>query len=368
MKKWTEAITEKQNSLKDSDIILGLSLVNPSLLNFTTDPRNQYLFTDHTFHNLLKHTNIHFSSKVNWNIPNPINDIDISVEKDWSKLKNIRNRTIELLNTHPAIDKVTFNETGMLVNDDTYMHNKSKTYGTNAIFDILFGVDQQLIYQQQYLWDKLIQNWMKLVFAHAKPEQKNVIENFIFDNQIADLTFEEYKKIAANDEYKFLGVYYPQSKKNFKKLSDLLKYLIKDSKNWHHFRAMKTSWQNLKNNILNKIILLPIFKDKIESQHLKNGVLHYLADHFDLKDDSYTNIKTLKKLPTRNQLLKKDVDLAISFWNNKNFDFVYLIKCLEDEKELGSIEIEIGWPSGIPENKLNAKIRLNKLNIENLVK
>ncbi|MFV2014209.1 MAG: hypothetical protein ACC656_02175, partial [Candidatus Heimdallarchaeota archaeon] len=76
MKKWTETINEKKNILKDADVILGLALVNPELLSFLDYPQNRYMFSDHTFHNILKHTNISFANKINWKIPNSVNNID----------------------------------------------------------------------------------------------------------------------------------------------------------------------------------------------------------------------------------------------------------------------------------------------------
>jgi len=86
-----------------------------------------------------------------------------------------------------------------------------------------------------------------------------------------------------------------------------------------------------------------------------------------MRDYEYKSINNLKNIPSRNKLLDKNVNLNVGYWNNEKFDFVYLIKCLNEEnKEIATIEIEIGWPSGIPETSLNTKVKLNNLNIDNI--
>ena len=106
MKRLTNIINENVVNIDDKDVILGLALVNPSLLDFVDHPQNQYLFKDHTFQNMLRQTNIQFSNKLDWQIPNTVNNIDISIEKDWRKLLNIKKRLLQLLNTYPDIKKL----------------------------------------------------------------------------------------------------------------------------------------------------------------------------------------------------------------------------------------------------------------------
>jgi hypothetical protein len=310
-----------------------------------------------------------YGDKLKWEIPNTINNIELDIEKNWNMLKNIKHKSDILRNKYEEIKNVTFTKDGLIINnDDKLFFNDTKKYSSKKIFDTLFGINDTLIYSQEQKLDTLVRYWLKLVFRHASPETKEYIENFIFDNIIHQITFKEYFKISANEDYKYLGVRIKSLDKNFKKLHQLLAVLYKNPAYWIDYNGFKEKWQYIKNSILNKQIILPILNEQVDNAKLKNNVLHFLADHFNIKDDSYTDINTLQQLPSKNQFLNTKVKLVISYWNNEQFDFVYIIKCLTlDDKELGSIEIEIGWPSGTPEYRLSAKAKLHKLNVKNII-
>ncbi len=368
MKKLTDIILEKKR-IDNTDIILGLALVNPNMLDFLNDIKNKYTLNSQVLQQLMKYTVMKYSDKLNWEIPNNINNIDIDIEKSWNMLKKIQQKVNILLNKHEDIKKVTFTKDGLIINNtDNLFYKDKKKYSSRKIFDSIFGINDNLIYAHEDKLNSLIRFWLKLVFKHASPETKGYIEEFIFDNMINEVTFKEYFKITANEEYKYLGLRIKSLDRNFKKLYQLLSVLYKNPAYWIDYNGFKEKWQYVKNEILNKQIILPIMQEKIDTKAIKNNVLHFLADHFNIQDDEYTNINTLEQMPSKNQFLNSKINLSISFWNNDNFDFIYIIKCLTlDNKELGSIEIEIGWPSGTPEQRLSANAKLHKLNIKNII-
>jgi len=368
MKKLTDIILEKKH-IDSTDIILGLTLVNPNLLDFLNDIKNKYVMNSQVLQQMMKYTVMKFGDRLKWEIPNSINSIDIDIEKNWNMLKKIKHKANILLNKYEEIKSVKFTKNGLVINNsDSLFYTDKKKYSSRKIFDSLFGINDSLIYSQENKLDTLIRYWLKLVFRHASPETKGYIEEFIFDNMINEVTFKEYFKITANEDYKYLGLRIKSLDRNFKKLYQMLVVLYKNPAYWNDYKTFKEQWQYIKNEILNKQIILPILNDKIDTKTLKNNVLHYLADHFNVQDEEYTNINTLEQMPTKNQFLNSKINLVISYWNNDNFDFVYIIKCLSlDNKELGSIEIEIGWPSGTPEQRLSAVAKLHKLNLQNII-
>jgi hypothetical protein len=367
MQTLTELIVEKKKRINHWDIILGYAILNSELLDFTTQPRNKYFFSDQNFLTLLKHSNMMLAPKISWKVKNPIDEIKINVEKNWNKLVQIKNKADNIRSSYDSIDKITFSDDEMKINSDSLSNQNKKYHSKTYLMQNFFGLNNSEIYRNEDMWDLLIRHWMKLVFIHATQDATLLIENFIFDNRVQDLTFDEYKDITVSEEYKYLGVYVPKYNKNFKKLVDLMKFLSKDETAWKDYPQMMEKWHKIKNEILNKQILLPLIKSKYEHDTIKNNVLNIIADHIDSKKNEYTNIKNLDKIPSRNNILKNDIDISVGYWNDKDYNFVYILKCNNKKGEIGVLRIEIKWQSPAPSKDLQIKMKIDNLNLQNLI-
>lgn len=367
MQTLSDLIVEKKKSINHWDVILAHAILNPELLDFTLQPRNKYLFSDQNFITLLKHSNMVSASKIKWTVRNPIDEISINVEKNWNKLVQLKRKADQIRSSYDNIDKITFSEDEMKINSDVLSNQNKKYHSKTFLMQNFFGINNSEIYRNEDMWDLLIRHWMKLVFVHATPETTELVENFIFDNRIADITFSEYKDIASSEEYKFLGVHVPKYNKNFKKFVDLMKFLSKDESAWKDYPQMINKWNKTKNEILNKQILLPLIKSKYDNNAIKQNVLGIIADHIDTKKSEYTNIKNLDKIPSRNSILENDIDISIGYWNDQNFNFVYILKCNNAKGDVATLRIEIKWPSVAPSKDLQIKMKIDQLNLENLI-
>ena len=88
-------------------------------------------------------------------------------------------------------------------------------------------LDQQSgkLFTDQYLsrWDKLTQEWFKLIYNNSKKEYKLMIDQFIDATRADSLTYFDYFDIGIqNEKYKYLSQYFRELGKNYKELSNLL--------------------------------------------------------------------------------------------------------------------------------------------------
>ena len=115
------------------------------------------------------------------------------------------------------------------------------------------------LYSDEYMprWNKLTQEWVKLLYENAdKPIQRH-IEKFIDPRRIDTMGYFEYFDIRHQDpKFKHLGEFIEEFDKNILKFSDLLNEVWKHRENcFMDIQRVEKEWYETKIVILNSKIL-----------------------------------------------------------------------------------------------------------------
>ena len=98
----------------------------------------------------------------------------------------------------------------------------NKTQSFNKVIDLMLDQQGDKLFTDMYLerWNKLTQEWFKIVYNSARQEYKLMIDQFIDATRADSLTYYDYFNITIqNPKYKHLGQYFPELGKNYKDLS-----------------------------------------------------------------------------------------------------------------------------------------------------
>ena len=141
------------------------------------------------------------------------------------------------------------------------LSKKSASFNTFA--ENLLGQDLELLYKQEYLpkWDKLTQEWIRILYENANKNIQLHIEKFIDPKRIESIGYFEYFDIRHSDyKYKYLGEFIKDFDKNILKLSDLLTEVWKHRDNcFMDPERVYAEWMEAKIVILLKNIRKPIY-------------------------------------------------------------------------------------------------------------
>jgi hypothetical protein len=343
-------------------------------------------------------------------------DVDFDIEKNWEQLVNARNTARSISDKLIPDNKLNSDFISKIYwigpnkNDDcqedivietndgsqySFYLNKNislqKTASFNTFADDLIPNDIDILYKEDNLrkWDKLTQEWIRIVYENSNKNIQSHIEKFIDTKRIDSIGYFEYFDIRHRDNrFKYLGEYMKEFEKNILKLSDLLNEIWKNRESYFidSERANK-EWYETKITILNSRILENLFttslkKDKLdEIQKLESG----------LKRASGTvKMKLIKTLVNKMNCMERPVYYISNGGNNfiqipsrsffrENYDkidlqfdyhvkfqvsseeennnFKFKIKLLIEEEELLSMTIIVGFSGGEFSSKLNAKYK-----------
>lgn len=171
----------------------------------------------------------------------------------------------------------------------------NKTISFNKLADdILSSSNKDKLLSEIYLdkWDKLSQEWLRLMYEYSKNDFRLYIEQFINPDRIFSVTYKTLFEITPIDKSKeILGIEVPELDKNYVYLADLLSDMF-NSKNvaLTNYEKLKKEWYDIKNVLLNSKILQHLFTESFNLLDT-NETKETLVD-----DDKYTKASDKLKI------------------------------------------------------------------------
>jgi hypothetical protein len=345
--------------------------------------------------------------------------VDFSIEEDWDKLVNAR------ITARNIIDKIIPDEKldserikaiywiGPNKTDDfkedivletldgkqySFYLNKNisnqKSASFNLFADDLIGTDIDKLYKEEYLpkWDKLTQEWIRILYENSNKNIQQHIEKFIDTKRIDSIGYFEYYDIRHKDpRFKHLGEFIQEFNKNILKFSDLMSEIWKMKDNcFMDAERVKKEWMETKIVILNSKILENLLTNSLKTNHPDD--IQKLDDEWKLSGGT-VKMKLFKTLvekmgclerpvyflgnngnifnmvPSREFFRKNYDDLNIKFDYHVNFnvneedeemnDFNIKLKLDMNDSTLIDMNILVKFSSGEMSGKLSAKYKFD---------
>ena len=342
---------------------------------------------------------------------------EFSIERDWDKLSNARTTARNIIDKLLPDEKLTSERIRKIfwlgpnkdadhqedlvieLNDgkqySLYLNKNlstQKTASFNTFADDLIGEDIQKLYNDAYLphWNKLTQDWVKIIYENANKEIQRHIEKFIDPKRIETMGYFEYFDIRHQDpRYKHLGEFIDLFDKNILNFSDLLNEIWKKrDKCFLDPERVTEEWLEVKIILLNSKILenllttslktkfqddiqktddefklaggtvkMKLFKTMVEKMGCVERPLYFLG----------SNGNVFNMIPSREFFRKYYEDLNLKFDYHVNFvvneedednnDFTIKIILELDDQKLIEMFISIKFSSGEMSGRLSAKYK-----------
>lgn len=226
---------------------------------------------------------------------------DFNIEDDWTKLVNsrvlARNIQDKLFLGEKLLPEMISNvywtapnktddhpEDIVVVTTDNKIYplninkkmNLTKTISFNTILDTI--LDDNLLYSESYLpkWDKLCQEWCRLIYENCKPEYKSYIKKFVNPERFPSITYFGFFQIKHMDQnVQNLGEFFKEFNKNILELSELLGLIYKNAQMCLiDPEKVIAEWNEKKTTMLNSHIiehlLIESFKSMSTEQLIKS--------------------------------------------------------------------------------------------------
>ena len=149
-----------------------------------------------------------------------------------------------------------------------------KTSSFNLFADDLIGGDIDKLYKEEYLpkWDKLTQQWIKIIYENANKNIQQHIEKFIEPKRIDDIGYFDYFDIRHKDpKFKYLGEFIKDFDKNILNFSDLMTEIWKNRDNcFMDTQRVYNEWMETKVTILNSKIIENLLTTSLKSNHVED--------------------------------------------------------------------------------------------------
>lgn len=342
-------------------------------------------------------------------------DVKFDIEKDWNVLINARITARNIIDKLLPDEKLSSDDIKAvywlgpnkdeqhsedivveLHNDKQYSFyiNKNlsaqKTASFNTFAEELIGQDLDLLFKQEYLpkWDKLTQEWVRILYENANKEIQLHIEKFIDPKRIETIGYFEYFDIRHSDhKYKHLGEFIKIFNKNILKLQDLLSEVWKNRDMcFMDPQRVYSEWMESKIVILNSKILENLFTTSLKSNFSKD--IKKTDDGFKLAEGSVkmklfkilvekigclerplyylgNNGNNFNMLPERDFFRQYYDEMTVKFDYHVNFsvseeeennDFRVKIKLLLDDKNLMDMSIIVKFSTEMS-GRLSAKYK-----------
>ncbi len=325
--------------------------------------------------------------------------ITFDIEKNWNDLVNSRNiarSIIDKLIPNQKLDSSEVKAIYLNVSKDdkhkedivielnngkqfSFFLNKNLTAQKSASFNIfaedLIGADLDLLFSEEYLvkWDKLTQEWIKILYENANKEIQFHIEKFIDPKRIESIGYFDYFDIRHGDlKYKHLGEFFKVFDKNILKFQDLLVEIWKNRDTcFMDPDRVYQEWQEVKIVILNSKILENLLTTSLKSNFKED--IKKMDDGFKLAEGTVkmklfktlvekmgcverpmyfigSNGANFNLLPQRQFFREYYDDLQILFDYHVNFavaeeeennDFRVKVKLILDESKLMDLNISV---------------------------
>ena len=344
--------------------------------------------------------------------------VDFSIEEDWDKLVNARitaRNIIDKLIPDEKLDSERIKaiywigpnkdkdhqEDIVLETFDgkqySFYLNKNLTSQKSASFNLfaddLIGTDIDKLYKEEYLpkWDKLTQEWIRILYENSNKNIQQHIEKFIDAKRIDSIGYFEYYDIRHKDpKFKHLGEFIQEFNKNILKFSDLMSEIWKMKDNcFMDTERVTKEWMECKVVILNSKILENLLTTSLKTNHaddiqkledgwklsggtVKMKLFKTLVDKMGcLERPVYflgNNGNIFNMVPSREFFRKNYDDLNIKFDYHVNFnvseeeemnDFNIKMKLDMDNNPLIDMNILVKFSSGEMSGKLSAKYKFD---------
>jgi len=437
--KWLKKYESKENkpdiNIKNmvKDICISMLLINNSFLDKILDMgiKERYISNSHVFLTDLKNLLLSNNrlklgkfvdnkcvedeeiSKVN----GLFDSIEFDIEKDWNTLINARITSRNICDKLIPNEKVTedmvvavyynlfkdqeHTEDIILELSDGRQYSfylsrnisAVKTASFNTFADDLIGTELDKLYGPEYIakWNKLVQQWVRIVYDNANKNIQIHIDKFIDEDRIDSLEYFKYFELKHRDpRYKHLGEYIKEFDKNILDLSDLMSEVWKSRDTcFSDHQKVYDEWMEAKVFILNSKILEHLFTESLVKNSLQD--IKKLDDGFKLADGKVKMklIKTLveklgcsnrttyylgnngnifTQVPSRQFFRDHYNDLSIKFDyhvkmvvdnEEENNDFNVKLKLEIDNEELINISVLVKFIGGEMSSKLSAKYKFD---------
>jgi hypothetical protein len=344
--------------------------------------------------------------------------IDFDIEKDWDKLVSARTTARNIIDKllldsklKPEMIKNIYwigpnkdsdHQEDIVIEDKnnqqySFYLNKNlavqKTASFNLFADDLIGADIDRLYKEDYLpnWNKLTQEWIRLIYENANKNIQQLIEKFIDSKRIDTIDYFEYFDIRHKDpKFKHLGEFIQEFDKNILIFSDLMNEIWKNKDNcFMDVERVTKEWMETKIVILNSKILENILTFSLKSNHKED--IQKVEDDWKLAG-GVVKMKLFKTLVEKMGCLERPIyflgkngdifnlvpsreffrehydDLKIKFDYHVNFevskeeennDFVIKIKLDLDDDTLIDMSIIVKFAAGEMSGKLSAKYKFD---------
>lgn len=343
-------------------------------------------------------------------------EINFDIEKDWNLLVNSRNAARNIIDKLLPDEKLTSDRVTKVywlgpnksadANEDivielndgkqySFFLNKnissSKSSSFHTFAEDLIGTDLDRLFSDEYLpkWNKLVQQWITIIYENANSNIQSYIERFIDPKRIDTINYFEYFDIRHSDpKFKHLGEFFREFNKNILKLSDLLNEIWKSKETcFMDPDRVSKEWNETKIVILNSKILENLFTNSLKSNFTEDIV----RDEDGMKSSSgvvkmklfktivekmgclerplyflNSNGSVFTMIPSREFFRKFYDEFNLKFDYHVNFtvseeednnDFNVKLLLEIDEKPLITFFIQVKFSGGEMSGKLSAKSR-----------
>jgi hypothetical protein len=343
--------------------------------------------------------------------------VDFNVERDWNKLinaritaRNIYDKLLLDEKLREEMVKAVYwlgpnktkenNEDIIIETHDGRQYsvfvNKNLNLSKSASFanfaEDLLAQPMEILFHETYMpkWDKLAQEWVKLIYEGGNSEARQMIEKFIDPQRIDSMTYFGLFAIKHRDrQFQHLGEFFRSLDQNILQFSDLLTEIWKEKDKFLKDAATtEKEWTERKILILNSKILEhalteTLKKDsseditrledglKLADGRIKMKLVKTVVNKLGCLDrDIYysgNNGNVFYRLPSRkffrdnyDRITAKfdyHVKLTVDTVEEDNNDFKFNIILELDNKQFITLDIHVMFTGGEMSGKLSAKYK-----------
>jgi len=195
-----------------------------------------------------------------------------------------------------------------------------KSASFNLFADDLIGKDYEHLFNAEYMqkWNKLTQEWVRILYEGSHKNIQRQIEKFIDTKQIEHINYFNYFKIKHRDpRFKHLGEFMQEFNDNILDFSDLMNK-IWDNRETCFMDIQRTTedWYEVKNSILNSKIIEHLLTTSLKTTNSEDIIKQ---DGFDMKVATGTvKMKLIKTLVEKLGCLERRVFFLSSNGNSFN--------------------------------------------------
>lgn len=301
--------------------------------------------------------------------------VEFSIEEDWDKLISARTTARNIIDKLIPDEKLSPERVTAVYwigpNKDkehqedivletaegrqySFFLNKNlstqKSASFNLFADDLIGSNLDKIYKEEYLskWDKLTQEWIRVIYENANKNIQQHIEKFIDPKRIDTIGYFEYYDIRHRDpRFKHLGEFIKDFDKNILKFSDLMSEIWKKRDNcFMDPERVYKEWMETKVFILNSKILEHLLTDSLKSTNEEDIIKQ--DDGFKLAGGN-VKMKLFKTIVEKMGCLERPVyflgnngnyfyqvpsrEFFRKFYDDMNIKFDYHVKFIVSQEE-----------------------------------